>query len=326
MNTPRNIDINLLRTMPLPLIQGETDKNSRGKVLVVGGSRTVPGAVVLGGLAALRVGAGKIQLAVPACLAPAIGLVVLEAGILPLRESAEGEALPSEELPALAQHVDAVLVGPGMMNQRAARDVLRLLLQEVKGPVYVIDALALCDLWDEGPLLHSHGGRIVLTPHAGEMAQLCGMEKAAVAANPVAIARTAAERLGACIILKGATSFVVSPTGPAYVHTDGVVGLSTAGSGDVLAGIVAGLAGRGTDTITAAIWAVLLHGRAGRQLTQTVGKVGFIARELIEELPLLLEAVEVSTGSGSSDQAEGESPMPQTASILLPSGSKVNAP
>jgi ADP-dependent NAD(P)H-hydrate dehydratase len=300
MNAPKNIDVNLLRGMPLPSLEGETDKNSRGRVLVVGGSRRVPGAVVLSGMAALRVGAGKIQLAIPGSLAPAIGLTALEAGLCPLHENSDGEALaiPSEALTSIAREVDAVLIGPGIMDQQAASDLVRLLLARVIGPIYVIDALALCDLWEQEELLHHHGGRVVLTPHAGEMAQLCGEEKGKVGADPLGLARRAAAHLGSCIVLKGATTYIVSPSGPAYVHAKGVVGLATAGSGDVLAGIIAGIASRGVAPVVAATWGVFMHGRAGGHLTETVGKVGFIARELVDELPTLLEAIEASIGAG----------------------------
>jgi len=300
MSPPRNLDLTVLRAIPLPVIQSETDKNARGRVLVVGGSRRVPGAVVLSGMAALRVGAGKLQFAVPGSLVPAIGFTALEAGLCALQESGEGEALalPVEELTALAREADAVLIGPGILSRQSASDLVRLLLEKVMGPVYIIDALALCDLWPRAALLHSHQGRIILTPHFGEMAQLCGQDKRSVEADPLATARAAAGHLNSCVVLKGATTYIVSPSGAAHTHAEGVVGLATAGSGDVLAGIIAGIAARGAPAAAAAIWGVFLHGRAGRHLTDTVGRVGFIARELVDELPVLLEAVESSVGAG----------------------------
>jgi hydroxyethylthiazole kinase-like uncharacterized protein yjeF len=157
----------------------------------------------------------------------------------------------------------------------------------------VIDALALCGLWDEAALLQAHAGRLILTPHAGEMAQLCGVDKECIDADPVGFARKAAAHLSSIIVLKGATTHIVTPSGLTYVHAHGVVGLATAGSGDVLAGIIGGLASRGASPATAAIWGVFLHGRAGKQLTEAVGKVGFIAREVVNEIPAVLEATEV---------------------------------
>ena len=299
MSTTKSIDIELLRAMPLPVPKGETDKNSRGRVVVVGGSRRVPGAVVLCGMAALRVGAGKIQLAMPGSLAIAVGLTVLEAGVCALHETSEGEPLAGDELKSMARQADAVLVGPGIMSQEAAHHVLLNLLSEVIGPVYVIDALALCGLWDRADVLRAHAGRVILTPHAGEMAQLMGVSKAEVAADSLGKAREAAAHLSSIVVLKGATTLIVTPSGLAYCHAEGVVGLATAGSGDVLAGIIAGIVSRRVPPAVAAVWAVFLHGRAGQQLTQTVGKLGFIAREVTEQLPALMESLESSSGSVS---------------------------
>jgi len=294
MSAPRRIDIDLLQEMPLPALSGETDKNSRGRVLVVGGSRRVPGAVVLCGLAALRIGAGKVQIATPTSISTAVGLTLLESGVCPLDESGEGEptGLRPDALIAVAREVDAILVGPGIMSQPSAQGLVGCLLREVVGPTYVIDALALCALWDETDLLRAHAGRVILTPHAGEMAQLARIEKSSVDADPIQIAREAAARLSSVIVLKGASTLIVTPSGLGFCHSEGVVGLATAGSGDVLAGIIAGLASRDAAPILAAIWGVFLHGRAGHQLTHSMGPLGFIARELIEPLPSLLESTQ----------------------------------
>lgn len=294
MSAIRNIDAELVRSMPLPVPAGDADKNSRGRVLVVGGSRRVPGAVVLSGMAALRVGAGKIQLAVPGSLSVPIGLTAIEAGTCALDESPEGEPLATSPAALLsaARAADAVLIGPGILSEESARELTRCLLSQVIGPVYVIDALALCELWDEKDLLQPHAGRVVLTPHAGEMAKLSGMSKAEVDADPLSVAREAASHLSCVVVLKGVSTFVVTPAGMAYRHRDGVVGLATAGSGDVLAGILAGVASRGASPAVAATWSVFLHGRAGRHLSERVGPLGFIARELPDELPALLQIVQ----------------------------------
>ena len=302
MTAPKRIDTELLHELPLPVVLGETDKNSRGRVLVVGGSRRVPGAVALSGLSALRVGAGKIQLAVPSSISSALGLAVLESGLCPLQESGDGEptAAPTEELIRAAKQSDAILIGPGILSEECADDLVECLLREVVGPVYVIDALALCGLWNDAELLRVHGGRIVLTPHAGEMAQLAGVDKSAVDADPIGVAREAAARLSSVLVLKGSTTFIVTPSGLGYSHTDGVVGLATAGSGDVLAGIVAGLSSRGAAPAVAAIWAVYLHGRAGNKLSQSMGRLGFIASDLPGTLPGLLEEAEIAIRARAS--------------------------
>jgi NAD(P)H-hydrate repair Nnr-like enzyme with NAD(P)H-hydrate dehydratase domain len=128
----------------------------------------------------------------------------------------------------------------------------------------------------------------VLTPHAGEMANLLDEPKERVEAQPAACARRAAEQFGAIVALKGAESWIAAPDGSLYHYTGGTVGLATSGSGDTLAGIVAGLAARGAPALHAAIWGAWLHGAAGRLLGRKVGPIGFLARELLDEIPGLL--------------------------------------
>jgi NAD(P)H-hydrate repair Nnr-like enzyme with NAD(P)H-hydrate dehydratase domain len=121
------------------------------------------------------------------------------------------------------------------------------------------------------------------------MARLLRMEREEVAADPLRAARSAAETYGAVTLIKGEYSHIVAPDGRAFRFKGGGVGLATSGSGDTLAGIVGGLAARGADPLTAALWGVYLHGEAGRQLSQSVGRVGFLARELLDLVPRLME-------------------------------------
>jgi ADP-dependent NAD(P)H-hydrate dehydratase len=292
MSTSVDITARLLRQMPLPLPTGEVDKNSRGTLLVVGGSHRVPGAILLSGVAALRAGVGKIQLACPRSLALPLGMALPEAGICALDEDDDGEPSVHEvqQLIESAQQSHAVLIGPGIMSGTAAAAVTRLLLEKVHGPVFVIDARALSGLWENTELLKRHAGRVVLTPHAGEMASLCHREKDQIEADPLAVAVEGAAHCGSVMTLKGAITFIASPLGGVFRYDQGVVGLATAGSGDVLAGILAGLAARGTDPLDAAIWAVFLHAQAGQRLTSTRGALGFLARELPTQIPALLQS------------------------------------
>jgi NAD(P)H-hydrate repair Nnr-like enzyme with NAD(P)H-hydrate dehydratase domain len=120
------------------------------------------------------------------------------------------------------------------------------------------------------------------------MARLIGIEKEEVTADPLAAARRAAETYDAVTLIKGEYSHVVAPDGRAVRYKGGGVGLATSGSGDTLAGIVGGLAARGTEPFTAVCWGVYLHGEAGRSLAQEVGRVGFLARELLDLIPELM--------------------------------------
>jgi len=296
MTRPLEIDPQLLRRMPLPQPDGEVDKNTRGRVFLVGGSHRAPGAAVLSGMAALRAGAGKIQLACPTSLAIPLGLAFPEAGVCPLEEDADGESLakPAEILVELARASHAVLIGPGMLSADSASALAQKLLMSVDEPVYVLDALALTDLWENTELLKRQKGQVVLTPHAGEMATLCHQKKEQIEADPLAAALHGADHCGGVVVLKGSSTFIATPSGETYRYDDGVVGLATAGSGDVLAGLIAGLASRGADPVRAAIWGVYLHGEAGRRLTRSQGKLGFLARELAAEVPELMEKLRQS--------------------------------
>jgi ADP-dependent NAD(P)H-hydrate dehydratase len=141
-----------------------------------------------------------------------------------------------------------------------------------------------------GDSLRKRSGRVIITPHAGEMANLLGVDKEVVEADPAAAALRLTEELGLVVIMKGSQTIITAPGG-IWRYEGGGVGLATSGSGDVLAGIIAGLAARGTEPVNAAIWGVYLHGEAGSQLAKDVGPLGFLAREISECIPkLLMEA------------------------------------
>lgn len=132
----------------------------------------------------------------------------------------------------------------------------------------------------------------MITPHAGEMARLLGIDRSEVEADPLAAAHRAADRLGCVVIMKGAQSWIVAPSGEPWLYGGGGIGLATSGSGDVLAGIVAGLLARGAEATTAAAWGVYLHGQAGRRLAERIGPLGFLAREIADEVPAILRAAD----------------------------------
>jgi hydroxyethylthiazole kinase-like uncharacterized protein yjeF len=154
--------------------------------------------------------------------------------------------------------------------------------------VLVLDAAAVVSLAGDTSMLEPLGGRAVLTPHAGEMASLIGADKHDVERDPGEVARIAAKQFAAVVALKGAETHIADPDGKLFRYSGGSVGLATSGSGDTLAGIVAGLAARGASPLHAAVWGAYLHGAAGRVLARRVGPVGFLARELLDELPPLL--------------------------------------
>lgn len=287
-----SIDSGWLAANPLPVHGDGTTKNSRGRVLAVGGSRRVPGGLLLTGEAALRVGAGKLMLATIASAAPLLGVAMPEAGVTALAEDESGE-LADEAGPLVEalRSCDTLVVGPAMVSPGAAKRLVeRILADPPKDAELVLDAAAvacagpLCE-----PLRATFGGRLILTPHLGEMAALCGCDEDSIAKDPEGTARRTAERFGAVVVLKGSETLVAAPDGTTLLrYPGGGVGLATGGSGDVLAGAIAGLVSRGTDPLRAAGWGVWLHGEAGRALATSVGPIGFLGRELLPQLPRLL--------------------------------------
>lgn len=280
----------LLRRWPLPAIDGAQGKESRGRVLIVGGSEQIPGGVILAATAALRAGAGKLEIATSRSVAPWVAVAVPEARVRGLRQDRRGE-LAAGACHGLRQNAaacDAVLIGPGMMNGRAGTELIQQCVRETNGPALVVDASPLAAFARGRRFKRRGGSRLILTPHAGEMASLWGIEKAAVLSAPLEVARQAALSLEATVVLKGQETFIVAPDGTAFRNTAGNDGLGTSGSGDVLAGIIAGLCARGADTVQAAVWGVYLHARAGDALAARHGRDGLLARELANEVPPLL--------------------------------------
>jgi ADP-dependent NAD(P)H-hydrate dehydratase len=291
------VTADLLRGWRPPAIADDSDKDGRGRVMVVGGGAQVAGAVLLTATAALRAGAGKLQIGAPRGLATALALAMPEARVVPLAETPEGDLAPeaADALSPLVDRCEAMVIGPGMLDGDAAGELVRRLLVGA-GPAMVVDAAAMKGLAERPDAAHVRAGRLVLTPHAGEMAGLAGLQKAAVLADPLGVARAAAAKLQSVIALKGAETVVVSPDGKAWRHAGGAVGLATSGSGDVLAGIVAGLIARGASPAQAAVWGVFVHAEAGRRLSRKIGRIGFLARELLDEIAPVIEGLEQQAG------------------------------
>jgi ADP-dependent NAD(P)H-hydrate dehydratase len=291
---PRAIEVTraLLRRIALPQPDERGDKDARGRVLAVGGSAQTPGAILLAGVGALRAGAGKLQLATVKSVAAALGVAVPESLVISLPETRTGEIggeSAGRALDERAAHTDVLLLGPGMMSDRSARAILRAVVRRLSDDTtLVLDAAGIAALRGDDGALRSLGGRAVLTPHAGEMAALLDVAKEAIEAEPASFAREAAARFGAVVALKGAESWIATPDGALYRYAQGSVGLATSGSGDTLAGIVAGLAARGAPAAHAAMWGTFLHGAAGRVLARRMGPIGFLSRELLDEVPGLL--------------------------------------
>jgi ADP-dependent NAD(P)H-hydrate dehydratase len=287
---PTLISAALLRRWPLPKLDGSFGKDDRGQVLVVGGSEQIPGAVILAALGALRAGAGRLQIATTRSVATAVATTVPEARVIGLQQNSRGELTKDScrLVHGEVERCDALLIGPGMVDPAAGADLLRHCVSKPTRAPIIVDAAPLAAFRGKRAPSQPYAAGLVLTPHAGEMAKLWGIERAEVISNPLHIAREAAARFGAVVALKGAHTYVAAPDGTAFHNAAGNVGLGTSGSGDTLAGVIAGLCARGADPIQAAAWGIYLHAKAGEVLAKKLGLVGFLARELLIEIPVLL--------------------------------------
>lgn len=268
----------------LPPVDDRSGKEGRGRVLVIGGSAEIPGAVLLSGTAALRAGAGKLQFATVASVARLLGVAMPEARVISLEETGNGDiAFASDALLDAARRADALIVGPGCDPTPQWLEIVGALARESRGTL-VLDAGALSAV----DAIEGAAARCIVTPHAGEMASVTGLSLEEIEREPARVAQHYSERNGCVVVLKGATTHVCANGGRPWVHTGGSIALGTSGSGDVLAGIIGGLAARGSRPVVAAQWGVYLHGLAGRQFEERSGDVGLLARDLPAMLPALL--------------------------------------
>jgi ADP-dependent NAD(P)H-hydrate dehydratase len=288
---PIEIDEAALRRWPLPM-PGDGGKEERGVVVIVGGTREVPGAVVLAATAALRAGAGKVTIATPASVATSVALAVPESRVIALGETAAGGIAADAEsaLRELADKADSVLIGPGLLNDEATWEMTAALLSLFSETAIVLDAGAMGVCGSARGLAMRLPRPVLLTPHAGEMASLTGARKEAVEASPRTAALEAAGAWNAVVALKGAVTHIAAPDGRTWRHEGGNAGLGTAGSGDVLGGIISGLMARGAALEQACAWGVALHALAGVRLAGRCGTLGYLAREIPGEVPPLMDA------------------------------------
>jgi hydroxyethylthiazole kinase-like uncharacterized protein yjeF len=266
----------------------DATKFSAGQVLVCGGSTGLTGAPCMASEAAMRAGAGYVTALVPASLDPIFEARLLEVMTVPLPD-ADGALTGAacEQVLERAGRAGALVLGPGLGRSEATFELVRALAAHLTVPL-VLDA--------DG--LNAHAGRLeslaersaatILTPHAGELARLLGTGSSEVAAHRLESARAAARAAGAIMVLKGDDTLVAEPGGRVAVNRGGVPALATAGTGDVLSGVIAAMLAKRLDPFTAACAAVLAHAAAGRLAARELGPEGVIASDVIQRLPAAL--------------------------------------
>lgn len=286
VRTAITLDARALRDWPLPTVSEHADKEVRGCILVIAGSREIVGAAVLAATSALRAGAGKLVIATVASMAPGLALCMPEARVIGLPETAAGglDAACVPQLQEVAASAACAVIGPGMVDDEGSCDFVAALLPRLAHCPVILDALAMNVVGRAAPFDQP----LLVTPHAGEMAHLSGRSKEDIAAQPEAAASEAAQRWNAVVALKGATTVIAAPDGRLWSHCGGDAGLATSGSGDALAGIIGGLAARGASLEQACAWGIMVHAAAGARLSRSM-PLGFLARELPGEVPAALE-------------------------------------
>jgi NAD(P)H-hydrate epimerase len=266
----------------VPRKAANSTKYRAGAVLVVGGSRGLTGAPMLAALAAFRADAGYVTVATPESSLPVLEARLLEVVKRGLPEDGLGRLLPRSAQGVLeaAERAHAVVLGPGLGRSEGTRDLVRLLLEQLRVPV-VLDADG---LWELEPF--ERAAPTVMTPHAGELARLLGVEDAEVDAHRLESVRRAASRFGSTVLLKGVDTLVVAPREGALVAAYGAPSLATAGTGDVLSGVIGAFLAKGIEPRLAAGAAAVAHGLASRLASP---QAGLVAGDLLPALQRALE-------------------------------------
>ena len=279
----------------LPARPADLHKYRAGTVAVVGGSRRLGGAVLLATLGALRSGAGLVTAVLPDLHAAAAPAVVPEALIRPWPVDAAGGLAPSAaELDDLAARQDALAIGPGLGDAHVTDAWLLDRLAAETRPL-VVDADGLSAFARAGRAPAFAHGRVVLTPHAGELARLSGIDSARLAAERFDLIPELARRWNVVLLAKGAPTLVAAPDGPLVVNPTGHDALAHGGTGDVLTGLIGGLLAQGLDAFDAALLGAWLHGRAGEIIAEASGtRRCLLARELADALPLAFAELEAA--------------------------------
>ncbi len=289
---------------PRPL---DANKGSFGRALVFAGSINYIGAAYLACAGASRSGAGLVTLATPCSLVPIVAGKLTEATYLPLAEDSAGLISDSDKFLEIAQTFDVCLMGCGLGQSPGAIKLVKRITasDEISTKCWIIDADAL-NILSQVPQWWSAcrrlGTNTILTPHPGEMARLTGYSVEEVQSNRVKVAREMAIKWGKVVALKGAFTVIANPEGNVMLSPFANPGLSSAGTGDVLSGIIAGLAAQGLTPRDAAACGVYLHGASGEMICNETGSTGTLASDLLPAIPKAIKKMKEEGASGSGSK------------------------
>ncbi|NLI90981.1 MAG: NAD(P)H-hydrate dehydratase [Peptococcaceae bacterium] len=279
----------------IPVRHPQGHKGTHGRAVLIGGSVGMSGAIMLAGRSAQRCGTGLLQIVVPEAIAETVDLGVMEATVWPAKDF---EMLTGSSWALIAERLEganACAVGPGLKQTESFLSVIKNILSETDIPV-ILDADALNLISREPDLLSLRKGKgtLILTPHPGEMARLCGCSIADVQENRMKLAVSKALEWGAIVVLKGAGTIVASPDGRVFLNATGNAGLGSGGTGDVLTGCILSWVAQGVPPLGAACMGVYLHGKAADLLKDQYGLSGYTASEVADHLPKVRKEIEES--------------------------------
>jgi len=272
---------------PLPSLEEATSKVQRGTVLIVGGSIQTPGAVLLAGIAALRAGAGRLQIATTGPTAVGLAVGIPEARVIGLGTvDAEIDPRSIDQIASNIARAETILLGTGTLDAANAAAVALAVVERMGSSGRVVfDAGSLALVPAESGVIRSLGDRAILIPNVTEAGHLLDCEPAAVEASAPAALTELVDDLQTVVTLRMATTYTAGSTGPIYRDDCGPSALATAGSGDVFAGILAGMLTSGAPSLSATIRAVRCHGLSGHAAVQRIGGHSILARDLLQEIP-----------------------------------------
>ena len=278
----------------LPYRPADANKGTFGKLMVVAGSINYVGAAYLACKAAMRSGTGLVTLATPKTLQPMLATTLVETTYLPLPESEPGVISPgaADVIKQQISGYNALLVGCGIgLHDSVKAFIESLLLTPDIGIPVIVDADGLNIMAQIPSWWDKLNGEVIITPHPGEMSRLTGLPVAKIKKDRIEVARKYAVHWNVTVVLKGAHTVVAAPDGEVKLSAMANSGLASAGTGDVLAGCIAGLVAQGLDPFTAAVCGVYLHADAGEVVAEELGEAGMVAGDLLEVLPYVIRDI-----------------------------------
>lgn len=278
--------------MGIPQRKTDGNKSSFGRVFIVTGSIGMTGSGCLAAKAALRTGAGLVYIGVPSALTNIYEGNVTESITIPLKDTEFGtlDCESKNDILKIIEKCDVTALGPGLSTDKNISEIVFEVIKQAKKPL-ILDADALNVISENIDVLKLLKAPAILTPHPGEMARLLNVTVLEIQANRIETAKEFACKYKVIVVLKGSGTIVALPDGNVYINPTGNSGMATAGTGDVLTGVISGLVAQGASCESAAVSGVYLHGLAGDLAKEDKGEYGMIAGDVVENLPYAIKSI-----------------------------------